>query len=95
LQYPPDPKMEKPGGPEGAPRRLNPKARSKLDLIKPLGGPQGGADGPQAQEMPLTVPHVLALDRKSGARGFPPPRPFRAAEGTGGLERLLALQLAL
>jgi hypothetical protein len=25
LQYPPDPKMEKPGGPEGAPRRLKPE----------------------------------------------------------------------
>jgi hypothetical protein len=44
--------MEKPGGPEGAPRRFETrKARSKLDLIKPAGGPQGGADGPQAQEM--------------------------------------------
>src|ERR1700694_1610943 len=30
--------MEKPGGPEGTPRRLNPKVRSKLDLIRPFGG---------------------------------------------------------
>ena len=28
-------------------------------MIKPVGGPQGGADGPQAQEMRYAVPHVL------------------------------------
>jgi hypothetical protein len=83
--------MEKPGRPEGAPRRLNPKARSKLDLIKPLGGPQSGADGSQAQEMPLPVPHVLAPDLRSGA----PSRSLPDGGGAVGIEPLLALQLSL
>jgi hypothetical protein len=49
--------MEKPGGPEGAPRHLKPeKPDQKLDLIKPMGGPQGGADGPPAQEIRMRFP---------------------------------------
>ena len=86
--------MEKPGGLEGAPRRLNPKARSKLDLIKPLGGPQGGADGPQAQEMPQAVPHVLAADAQVPRAWFyllPGP----AAQGKEWDGSAVALQLAL
>jgi len=60
LQYPPDPKDEKTGRPKGHAGRFETrKARSKLDLIKPMGGAQGGADGPQAQEMRGPVPHVL------------------------------------
>jgi hypothetical protein len=42
------------------------KARSKLDLIEPLGGAQGGADGPPAQEMRDAVPHVLREDFEQG-----------------------------
>jgi hypothetical protein len=41
--------MEKPGGPEGAPRQLKPEKPDQADLIKPSGGPQGGADKAQAQ----------------------------------------------
>src|ERR1700679_379880 len=41
------------------------KARSKLDLIKPQGGPQGGSDGRQAQEKRGAVPHVLRQNSRS------------------------------
>src|ERR1700752_2795711 len=52
--------MEKPGGPRRRAAAFETrKAQSKLDLIKPLGGPQGGADGPPAQERRYAVPHVL------------------------------------
>src|ERR1700734_1106637 len=63
IAYPPDPKMEKPGGRKARRGMGTRKARSKLDLIKPKGGPQGGADGRQAQEKRGAVPHVLRVNR--------------------------------
>jgi hypothetical protein len=55
--------MEKPGGRKARRGMGTRKARSKLDLIKPKGGPQGGADGRQAQEKRGAVPHVLRVNR--------------------------------
>jgi hypothetical protein len=50
--------MEKPGGPKGAPRQLKPESRIKGDLIKPAGGPQGGADGTEVQGIATPFPTV-------------------------------------
>src|SRR6266851_8219707 len=67
--------MEKPGGPKARRGIETRKARSKLDLIKPAGGPQGGADGRQAQEMRAVVPHVLREgNREMTALSAPPLR---------------------
>jgi hypothetical protein len=71
------PEMEKPGGQRRAAAFETRKACSKLDLIKPAGGPQGGADGLPAQGMRSAVPHVLA-GSKPGERpliGAPSPLP--------------------
>src|SRR5947209_3413074 len=51
----------KAGRPKGAPRQLKPeKPDQSWILIKTRRGPQGGADGRQAQEMRGAAPHVLA-----------------------------------
>src|SRR3954447_9248749 len=67
------PKMEKPGGPKrGAAAFKTRKARSKLDLIKPARGPQGGAD--RAQVQGSLCPFSLVLQQKTS---------FRPASGAG------------
>src|SRR6266851_10185230 len=86
--------MEKPGGPKARRGIETRKARSKLDLIKPAGGPQGGADGRQAQEMCALVPHVLregnremtALSAPSPLRGRDEPG-SPSGVGSGGIRQ--------
>src|ERR1700729_3106405 len=60
IAYPPDPKMEKPGGRKARRDVWDPKSPIKAGFDQnPKGGPQGGADGRRAQEKRGAVPHVL------------------------------------
>src|SRR5258706_12440890 len=52
------------------------KARSKLDLIKPAGGSQGGADGSQAQEDALPRSQRFAGTKTKRRRHFLLPSHF-------------------
>src|SRR5450631_1016171 len=80
--------MEKPGGPQGTPRHLKPeKPDSWLDLIKPRGEPQGGADSDQAQEKRGALPTFcvkIPLSPRPGTSLRTRPRPPPEADfGTG------------
>src|ERR1700731_1446584 len=89
--------MEKPGGPEGAPRRLNPKARSKLSSIKPFGGSPRWRGWRASAREASRVPHVLPAGnaREKGGRGPAAARPSPPRGGNERVRRSLALQLPL
>ena len=53
-----------PGGPEGAPRQLKPEKPDQVDLIKPSGGPQGGADRAEVQGIATLFPKVCGQIRR-------------------------------
>src|ERR1700738_655950 len=89
--------MEKPGGPEGAPRRLNPKARSKLSSIKSFGGSPRWRGWRASAREASRVPHVLpAGNARDQGRPRACCRPPLAAKGRErAVKRSLALQLSL